>query len=124
MRLRLNWLVLASGLTVFVAGWPVGERSGTVDVQAQGRGGTPAWEYGSVTPLEPDARGWGWQSKSYVSPDARRPFYNIAKERLFNGEQSSIAFSNCVSSRSISVERLTSRVKVSRLRRLISLYIP
>jgi 2-keto-3-deoxy-L-rhamnonate aldolase RhmA len=87
MRLRLNWLVLAFGLTLFVAGWPLAERSGTVDVRAQGRGGTPAWEYGSVTPLEPDARGWGWQSKSYVSPEAQRPFYNIAKERLFNGEQ-------------------------------------
>ena len=52
-----------------------------------GRGGTPDWKYGSVAPLEPDARGWGWQSKSYVSAQAQRPFYNTAKERLFHDEQ-------------------------------------
>ena len=42
---------------------------------------------GEVVPLVPDARGWGWMTKSYVSPDAKRPFYNMAKEELFNDKQ-------------------------------------
>jgi 2-keto-3-deoxy-L-rhamnonate aldolase RhmA len=51
------------------------------------RGGTPNWEYGSVVPLEPDARGWGWQSKSYVSASTPRPLWNYAKEMLFQDQQ-------------------------------------
>jgi 2-keto-3-deoxy-L-rhamnonate aldolase RhmA len=34
-----------------------------------------------------DARGWGYQSKSYVSPTYQRPFYNLAKEMLFSDKQ-------------------------------------
>jgi len=48
---------------------------------------TPAWEYGVVKPLEPDSRGWGWQTKSYVSPSTPRPFWNYAKEMLFQDKQ-------------------------------------
>ena len=87
MRLRFDWLVLACGMTLLISGWLLAERSGFVDVAAQRGDAAPAWEYGSVVPLEPDVRGWGWQSKSYLSLDAQRPFYNLAKERLFNDEQ-------------------------------------
>ena len=64
---------------------------------AQGRGAgaptaTPApgvllsgiW---SGDPLAVDARGWGWQSQSYVSAGYRRPFWNKAKELLYSGKQ-------------------------------------
>ena len=37
--------------------------------------------------LSPDSRGWGYMSKSYVSPDYKRPFYNKAKELLFSDKQ-------------------------------------
>jgi 2-keto-3-deoxy-L-rhamnonate aldolase RhmA len=63
-------------------------QGGRAGGRAGGRGrGAPNWQYGSVEPLQPDARGWGWQSKSYVSPDAQRPFYNKAKELLFQDQQ-------------------------------------
>jgi 2-keto-3-deoxy-L-rhamnonate aldolase RhmA len=37
---------------------------------------------GSILPDKPDARGWGWQVKSLMSPDTPRPLYNKAKELL------------------------------------------
>jgi 2-keto-3-deoxy-L-rhamnonate aldolase RhmA len=37
---------------------------------------------GSTLPDKPDARGWGWQVKSLMSPDTPRPLYNKAKELL------------------------------------------
>ena len=49
-------------------------------------GGTPGQLIGGsgTIPLTPvDARGWGWQVKASVSPTAPRPFYNKAKELLF-----------------------------------------
>jgi 2-keto-3-deoxy-L-rhamnonate aldolase RhmA len=55
--------------------------------QAPAGGSAPAWQYGSVQPLQPDARGWGWQAKAYVDPATPRPFYNLAKERLFQDQQ-------------------------------------
>src|SRR5262245_18220603 len=55
---------------------------------ARGGGGTATnWQYGSVTPLTPDSRGGGWQTKSYVTPGAARPFYNLAKQLLFQDKQ-------------------------------------
>jgi 2-keto-3-deoxy-L-rhamnonate aldolase RhmA len=39
----------------------------------------------SALPVDP--RGWGWQTKSYVSANYKRPFYNKAKEMLFSGKQ-------------------------------------
>jgi 2-keto-3-deoxy-L-rhamnonate aldolase RhmA len=45
------------------------------------------YEYGVVKPLQPDARGWGWQTKSYVNANAQRPFWNYAKEMLFQDKQ-------------------------------------
>ena len=51
---------------------------------AQGNLWTGAW---GPTPLKADARGWGWMTKSYVSPNTPRPFYNLAKEKLFQDKQ-------------------------------------
>jgi 2-keto-3-deoxy-L-rhamnonate aldolase RhmA len=59
--------------------------------QGGGRAGGPAKPVpqpkGTLVPLAPDSRGWGWMTKSYVSPTAQRPFYNIAKEKLFSDKQ-------------------------------------
>jgi 2-keto-3-deoxy-L-rhamnonate aldolase RhmA len=38
-----------------------------------------------MTPL--DSRGWGWQVKASISPDTPRPFWNRAKELLFQDKQ-------------------------------------
>ena len=53
-------------------------------------GGTPGQLIGgtgtvAMTPV--DARGWGWQVKASVSPTTPRPFYNKAKELLFQDKQ-------------------------------------
>ena len=53
-------------------------------------GGTPGQLIGgtgtvAMTPV--DARGWGWQVKASVSPTTSRPFYNRAKELLFQDKQ-------------------------------------
>jgi 2-keto-3-deoxy-L-rhamnonate aldolase RhmA len=40
-----------------------------------------------TAPIPVDPRGWGWQTKSYVSASYQRPFYNKAKEMLFSGKQ-------------------------------------
>ena len=42
---------------------------------------------GTLTPMTPDARGWGWQVKASISPNTPRPFYNKAKELLFQDQQ-------------------------------------
>ena len=42
---------------------------------------------GTLTPMVPDARGWGWQVKASISPNTPRPFYNKAKELLFQDQQ-------------------------------------
>lgn len=60
------------------AGAPAG-RGGTT---GQLIGGTGAVE---MTPLDP--RGWGWQVKASISKDTPRPFYNRAKELLFQDKQ-------------------------------------
>jgi hypothetical protein len=55
---------------------------------AQGRrGGQQAHPNGTLTPMTPDSRGWGWQVKASISPDTPRPFYNRAKELLFQDKQ-------------------------------------
>jgi len=84
-------LVIASGLTM---AWPAAQGAAPVVLQdgarrggGAGSGQSYAWEYGVVKPLEPDARGWGWQTKSYVSPSTPRPFLNFAKEMLFQDKQ-------------------------------------
>jgi 2-keto-3-deoxy-L-rhamnonate aldolase RhmA len=45
---------------------------------------TGVWGAGTV-PL--DSKGWGWQTKAYVSSDYKRPFYSRAKEMLFSDKQ-------------------------------------
>jgi len=42
---------------------------------------------GTLTPAAPDARGWGWQVKALINPATPRPFYNKAKELLFQDKQ-------------------------------------
>jgi 2-keto-3-deoxy-L-rhamnonate aldolase RhmA len=42
---------------------------------------------GTLTPAKPDERGWGWQVKASVNPATPRPFYNKAKELLFQDRQ-------------------------------------
>jgi len=42
---------------------------------------------GTLTPAVPDARGWGWAVKASVNPNTPRPFYNKAKELLFQDRQ-------------------------------------
>ena len=38
---------------------------------------------GTLTPKKTDERGWGWAVKASVNPATPRPFYNKAKELLF-----------------------------------------
>ena len=42
---------------------------------------------GTLTPAKPDERGWGWQVKASINPATPRPFYNRAKELLFQDKQ-------------------------------------
>ena len=42
---------------------------------------------GTLTPAKPDERGWGWQVKASINPATPRPFYNKAKELLFQDKQ-------------------------------------
>jgi 2-keto-3-deoxy-L-rhamnonate aldolase RhmA len=77
----------------------VATASVAVGIYAQGgRGGGPpaapagtpgnliegAW--GSAM-LPVDSRGWGWMTKSYLSPNAKRPLWNQAKEELFQDKK-------------------------------------
>ncbi|MEO8483269.1 MAG: aldolase/citrate lyase family protein [Acidobacteriota bacterium] len=59
--------------------------------QGGGRGpagaGNGALIGGTLTPAKPDARGWGWQVKALINPATPRPFYNKAKELLFQDKQ-------------------------------------
>src|SRR5215218_9108514 len=61
---------------------PAGARQGSGSRATTGGGSgarsATAWEYGVVKPLVPDARGWGWQTKSYVSASTPRPLWNYA----------------------------------------------
>src|SRR5215208_1414654 len=61
-------------------GRPGGPRGGGTPGQLIGGSGTVA-----MTPV--DARGWGWQVKASITPGASRPFYNKAKELLFQDKQ-------------------------------------
>ena len=57
--------------------------------QGGGRGGGAAGAPigGTLTPAKPDERGWGWQVKASINPATPRPFYNKAKELLFQDKQ-------------------------------------
>ena len=72
---------LTTGLGMLHAG-QAGRTGGTAPAAA--RGGPIG---GTLTPATPDARGWGWQVKALVNPATPRPFYNKAKELLFQDKQ-------------------------------------
>src|SRR5687767_4453377 len=63
-------------------GAPAGRQGGG---RAGGAAGAPIG--GTLTPAKPDARGWGWQVKASINPATPRPFYNKAKELLFQDKQ-------------------------------------
>ena len=63
-----------------------GNAGGRGDAVTVGPGHLLTGAWGS-DPLPVDPRGWGWMTKSYVKADYKRPFYNKAKEMLFNGQQ-------------------------------------
>jgi 2-keto-3-deoxy-L-rhamnonate aldolase RhmA len=59
---------------------------------ARGSGAGPAGASGkpiggTLTPAVADARGWGWQVKASINAATPRPFYNKAKELLFQDKQ-------------------------------------
>src|SRR5262245_1800603 len=63
-----------------------GAGAGRGDAPMSGPGTLIAGAWGSdALPL--DSRGWGWLTKSYVTPVYKRPFWNKAKELLFNDKQ-------------------------------------
>ena len=87
-RRRAAFLAGMSVLAVLVMAWPQPLGAGfgqTAQAQRGGGGGAPIG--GTLTPMKADARGWGWQTKAIVSPTASRPFYNRAKELLFQDKQ-------------------------------------
>src|SRR5687767_14620301 len=103
-RIVLATLAIGS-LTIGIYAQGGRAQGGAATVQAQGGGqrgggggaaGRQAGPMGSgnliegawgSAPLPVDSRGWGWMSKSYLSPNARRPLYNQAKEELFQNKK-------------------------------------
>jgi 2-keto-3-deoxy-L-rhamnonate aldolase RhmA len=59
---------------------------GRADAPAVGAGIMTTGVWGA-DPVPVDSRGWGWMTKSYVSANYTRPFYNRAKEMLFSDKQ-------------------------------------
>jgi 2-keto-3-deoxy-L-rhamnonate aldolase RhmA len=92
-RRRGGLLVLVCLLAGFTIAESLAQDAGARGGQGQGargaggrRGGGPQAQ-GTLTPMAPDARGWGWQVKAGISPNTPRPFYNKAKELLFQDQQ-------------------------------------
>src|SRR5438552_10049773 len=56
-----------------------GGGGGRADAPMVGEGTLVAGAWGK-DPVPLDSRGWGWMTKSYVSLNYKRPFYNKAKE--------------------------------------------
>jgi 2-keto-3-deoxy-L-rhamnonate aldolase RhmA len=86
---RIGFLAVI-GLAVLAGAWPEARPSaGNPAPDAQGGGGARGFQHakGTLTPLQPDARGWGWQVKAGIDPKTPRPFYNVAKELLFQDKQ-------------------------------------
>ncbi len=80
--MRIARFTLAAGVTLCVLGFVVQAQQATPPARPAGQliGGT-------LTPASPDARGWGWAVKASVNPTTPRPFYNRAKELLFQDRQ-------------------------------------
>jgi 2-keto-3-deoxy-L-rhamnonate aldolase RhmA len=69
------------------AGRGDGQRGGgRADAPVIGPGNLVTGVWGA-DPVALDSRGWGWMTKSYVSTNYKRPFYNKAKEMLFSDKQ-------------------------------------
>jgi len=88
----LAWVIQAEQGPAAPADTPQGAAGG--GRQGGGRtGGAPAGTAsrapigGTLTPAKPDERGWGWQVKASINPATPRPFYNRAKELLFQDKQ-------------------------------------
>src|SRR3954469_19108930 len=95
--MRMMRFVIAACVT-FVVGFGVqaqGPAQAPAGARGQGGGrgaggGTPGQLVagtGTVAMTPVDSRGWGWQVKASVSPSTPRPFYNRAKELLFQDKQ-------------------------------------
>jgi len=59
---------------------------GRADTPMLGEGNLVTGVWGT-NPVALDSRGWGWMTKSYVTGNSKRPFYNKAKELLFSDKQ-------------------------------------
>ena len=80
---RVTAACVLSGLVLGAEqGPPVGRGGGPAPGAAGGKliGGT-------LKPAAPDGRGGGWQVKALINPATPRPFYNKAKELLFQDKQ-------------------------------------
>ena len=92
--MRMMRFVVAACLT-FGVGLAAHAQQGTASPSAGARGpggraaGAAAGQLigGTLAPATPDARGWGWQVKASINPGTPRPFYNKAKELLFQDKQ-------------------------------------
>jgi 4-hydroxy-2-oxoheptanedioate aldolase len=95
--MRIVHVVVAAGLTLIVGFGVHAQQGAPPPAGARGQGGgraagggTPGQLIagtGTVAMTPVDARGWGWQVKASVSPSTPRPFYNKAKELLFQDKQ-------------------------------------
>src|SRR5207247_4421050 len=59
---------------------------GRADTPMLGEGNLVTGVWGT-NPVALDSRGWGWMTKSYVTGNYKRPFYNKAKELVFSAQQ-------------------------------------
>jgi len=94
LQMRIRRFIVAAALAAALA-IVLQADLGSTPADAQGRGGarggtaaaTGELIGGTLTPATPDARGWGWQVKASMDPATPRPFYNKAKELLFQDQQ-------------------------------------
>jgi 2-keto-3-deoxy-L-rhamnonate aldolase RhmA len=85
----LRWVAAAGIAAGLVMGLEArqGPGAGRGGGAAATAGGSGKLIGGTLTPATPDARGWGWQVKASINPSTPRPFYNRAKELLFQDKQ-------------------------------------
>ena len=85
----MKWLqvAVAGGLAASLAMVLQAEQGGGRAGGTATTGTSGALIGGTLTPATADARGWGWQVKASVNPATPRPFYNKAKELLFQDKQ-------------------------------------
>jgi hypothetical protein len=85
--MKLHFLAMAAGLATSLAIGLQAEQGGGRAGGAATAGTSGALIGGTLAPAKPDARGWGWQVKASINPATPRPFYNKAKELLFQDKQ-------------------------------------